>query len=58
FPRQFIQDFSWGGAQGIEPHKIPQFEKTAKLVMQRRGKEYTDTDQNIMRYISATFGVG
>jgi UDP-N-acetylglucosamine diphosphorylase/glucosamine-1-phosphate N-acetyltransferase len=58
FPRQFIQDFSWGGAQGIEPHKIPQFEKTAKLVMQRRGKEYSEAEQNIMRYVSATFGVG
>lgn len=57
FPRQFIQDFSWGGAQGVEPHKIPQFEKTAKLVMQRRGKEYSDIDQAIMRHISATFGL-
>lgn len=58
FPRQFIQDFSWGGAQGIEPHKIPQFEKTAKLVMQRRNKEYSEAEQSIMRYVSTTFGVG
>lgn len=57
FPRQFIQDFSWGGAQGIEPHKLPQFEKTAKLVMQRRKKEYGEEDQKIMQYVIENYGL-
>jgi UDP-N-acetylglucosamine diphosphorylase/glucosamine-1-phosphate N-acetyltransferase len=51
FPRQFVPDFSWGGANGFVTHKMPAVEKTAQLMMVRRHKEYDDIEQGIMRHL-------
>lgn len=51
FPRQFVPDFSWGGASGFVTHKLTAVDKTASLVLVRRGKEYNEMEQEIMHYL-------
>lgn len=51
FPRQFVPDFSWGGASGFVPHQMPAVEKTAKLVMVRRNKDFNEVEQSILHWI-------
>ena len=51
FPRQFVPDFSWGGASGFVTHKLPQMEKTAQLMMQRRKRNYDEEEQSIIRSV-------
>lgn len=53
FPRQFVPDFSWGGAQGFVTHTLDAVHKTAKLVMPRRQRKYTESDKRI---IESVFG--
>jgi len=48
FPRQFVPDFSWGGANGFTTHKLPQMEKTAHLMMVRRNKEFDESEKKII----------
>ncbi len=51
FPRQFVPDFSWGGASGFVPHQMPAVEKTAQLVMVRRSKEFNAVERDILHWI-------
>lgn len=51
FPRQFVPDFSWGGASGFVPHQMPAVEKTAQLVMVRRNKEFNEVERHILHWI-------
>lgn len=51
FPRQFIPDFSWGGVTGFVTHQLPQMEKTAQLMMQRRKRDYDLEEQEIIRAV-------
>ncbi len=51
FPRQFVPDFSWGGASGFVPHQMPAVEKTAKLVMVRRQKDFNEVEKSILHWI-------
>ncbi len=51
FPRQFIPDFSWGGAQGFVTHTLAAVHKTAELVMPRRQRKYTESEKRIMESI-------
>ena len=51
FPRQFVPDFSWGGASGFVPHQMPAVEKTAQLVMVRRSKEFNEVERDILHWI-------
>jgi len=51
FPRQFVPDFSWGGATGFITHKMPAVEKTAKLMMIRRKKEFNDGEKDIIHMV-------
>ncbi len=51
FPRPFVPDFSWGGATGFVTHKLPQMEKTAQLMMQRRKRNYDSEEQEIIRAV-------
>lgn len=55
FPRQFVPDFSWGGASGFVPHQMPAVEKTANLVMVRRHKEFNDVEKSILHWIYERF---
>jgi len=50
FPRQFVPDFSWGGAQGFVIHKLDAVHKTAALVLPRRKREYGDFEKQVMEY--------
>ena len=51
FSRQFVPDFSWGGASGFVPHQMPAVEKTAQLVMVRRSKEFNEVERHILHWI-------
>lgn len=51
FPRQFVPDFSWGGVSGFVTHQLPQMEKTAQLMMQRRKRDYDLEEQEIIRTV-------
>lgn len=48
FPRNFIPSFSWGGAQGFSTYSIDKAFETAKLVFERRGLTFDDTEKNIL----------
>lgn len=51
FPRNFIPDFSWGGAAGMEVYQLNKVYEVAELVMQRRGLSLTDADKAILESI-------
>ena len=51
FPRQFVPDFSWGGATGFVTHKMPAVEKTANLMMVRRKKEFDELEKSIIHTV-------
>jgi len=51
FPRNFIPSFVWGGSQGTITYKLKKVFEVAELVMQRRGLELTDVDQDILETI-------
>jgi hypothetical protein len=51
FPRNFISDFSWGGAQGVVTHQLSAVDKTAMLVMPRRNREYSETEKHIIHQL-------
>ncbi len=53
FPRQFVPDFSWGGAQGFVTHKLDAVHKTANLVMPRRKRAYGDFEKSVMEAVFA-----
>lgn len=48
FPRNFIPSFAWGGAHGFTETKIDKAFEVAKLVMERRGIEFDNTEKNIL----------
>jgi hypothetical protein len=54
FPRQFVPDFSWGGAQGFVTHKLDAVHKTAALVLPRRKREYGEFEKQVMEYAFQT----
>jgi UDP-N-acetylglucosamine diphosphorylase/glucosamine-1-phosphate N-acetyltransferase len=51
FIRNFIPSFSWGSAAGITIYKFETALETARIVMERRGKELTDEDESILRFV-------
>jgi len=53
FPRNFIPDFSWGGAGGFVNHKFEAACKTAALVMPRRKKEFDAIEEAILKEVHA-----
>jgi len=48
FPRNFIADFSWGGAAGFTTYKLKEAFDTAQLVMVRREIPFSEADKNIL----------
>ena len=48
FPRNFVSSFSWGGAAGFTTYQIKKVFEVAKVVMERRGIELTETDKKIL----------
>ncbi len=48
FPRNFIPSFSWGGHSGFSTYLTSKAFEVAKVVMQRRGEEFTEHDTAIL----------
>jgi len=48
FPRNFIPDFSWGGAHGFETYKLTKMFETAEKVYQRRNLEFNQIEKDIL----------
>ena len=51
FPRNFVPDFAWGGAQGFEVYTVKKMFETATLVFQRRGLEFGEIEQDMLRKV-------
>lgn len=51
FPRNFIPDFSWGGAMGFTTYQMNKAFETAQKVMSRREIKLTDADKEILSHI-------
>lgn len=48
FPRNFIPDFAWGGAQGFEVYGLNKMLDTAKLVLERRNIILDEVEAKIL----------
>ena len=48
FPRNFVADFSWGGAAGFTTYKLKEAFETAELVYQRRNLNFDETEKEIL----------
>ena len=51
FPRNFIPDFAWGGAQGFDIYTLDKMLETAALVFERRDLTLDETERNIISHI-------
>ena len=48
FPRNFVADFSWGGAAGFTVYKLKEAFETAERVYQRRGMAFDENEKEIL----------
>ena len=48
FPRHFVPDFSWGGAQGFSVYSLNKMFETAEKVFERRDKVFDETEKAII----------
>lgn len=51
FQRNFVPSFSWGGTHGFSDFDLRKAIKIAKAVYKRRGLEFDQTEQNILKEI-------
>ncbi len=51
FPRNFVPDFSWGGAQGMEVYQVAKVFEVAEMVMKRRNLVLDETDKKILNHV-------
>ncbi|WP_207533190.1 GlmU family protein [Desertivirga arenae] len=51
FPRNFIPDFSWGGAQGYEVYAINKVFETAERVYERRDSNFDSVEKEILQNV-------
>ncbi|PQV47324.1 UDP-N-acetylglucosamine diphosphorylase/glucosamine-1-phosphate N-acetyltransferase [Jejuia pallidilutea] len=51
FPRNFIPSFSWGGNSGFTTYLTKKAFEVAKVVMQRRGIEFSEDDKAILEHV-------
>lgn len=51
FPRNFIADFSWGGAQGMEVFAMNKVFEVASKVYERRGLTFDQVEKDILNSI-------
>jgi len=51
FPRNFIPSFTWGGASGFTTYLTKKAFEVAKVVMDRRGVEFTKQDEAILNHV-------
>ncbi|WP_316747952.1 putative sugar nucleotidyl transferase [Pedobacter gandavensis] len=48
FPKTFLPDFSWGGAQGFETYRLYKMFETAEQVFKRRNLPFDEVERNIL----------
>ncbi|SMD03716.1 GlmU family protein [Pedobacter africanus] len=51
FPRNFIPDFAWGGAQGFDVYKLDKMFETAEKVYERRNIPFDQTEKDILQAV-------
>jgi UDP-N-acetylglucosamine diphosphorylase/glucosamine-1-phosphate N-acetyltransferase len=51
FPRNFIPSFSWGGHSGFTTYLTKKVFEVIKIVMSRRGLEFTPQEQAILEHV-------
>lgn len=51
FPRNFIPDFAWGGAQGFEVYTQIKMFETAQKVFERKNQVFDATEKDILAHI-------
>ena len=51
FPRNFIPDFAWGGAQGFETYTIRKMFETAEKVFERRNMSFDKQERDILQHV-------
>ena len=52
FPRNFVPDFAWGGAQGFEVYSVKKmFETTEKVFERRDHRQFDENEQNILKKV-------
>ena len=51
FPRNFVPDFAWGGAQGFEVYTLKKMFETAEKVYPRRDRIFDETEQGILKKV-------
>jgi len=51
FPRNFVPDFAWGGAQGFEVYSLKKAFETAVLVYERRNRVFNEQEQDILKQV-------
>ncbi|TCD08210.1 glucose-1-phosphate thymidylyltransferase [Pedobacter frigidisoli] len=51
FPRNFIPDFAWGGAQGFEAYSLVKMFETAEKVYARRDLPFDDIEKEILNKV-------
>jgi UDP-N-acetylglucosamine diphosphorylase/glucosamine-1-phosphate N-acetyltransferase len=51
FPRNFIPDFAWGGAQGFEVYSLNKMFETATKVFERRNLDFNQVEKDILTRI-------
>ncbi len=48
YPRNYVPDFAWGGAQGFEVYALNKVFETAELVYRRRNREFDQKEKDIL----------
>lgn len=51
YPRNFIPDFAWGGAQGLEVYPLAKVFETAERAYERRNRVFDEIEKNILTHI-------
>lgn len=51
YPRNFIPDFAWGGAQGFELYALNKVFETAEKVYERRERVFDDTERSLLSHV-------
>jgi UDP-N-acetylglucosamine diphosphorylase/glucosamine-1-phosphate N-acetyltransferase len=51
YPRNFIPNFAWGGAQGLEVYPLAKVFETAERAYERRNRVFDEIEKNILTHI-------
>jgi len=51
FPRNFVPNFSWGGASGFTTYVTKKAFETARIVMSRRNVEFDEKESRILEHV-------